>query len=171
MKKALDSAKLKLDNYYETNKDLKEDSKEAYLVKTYFNWIEQKTDIISNEKDFSTPDGVDIKRGSVFWIEFGYNIDQELGGKHPGIILRTGGRTAIVLPLSTQEPSQAELDSGIYVEVDRVYGFKPMKRWVNVLNAMPVSIQRFDFSSKSGNVKGYVLDKIKDGMAKSGLWK
>jgi hypothetical protein len=45
-----------------------------------------------------------------------------------------------------------------------------MTRWVNVLNATPISIQRFDFSTH-GNVKGPVLDDINEAMEKTGLWK
>ena len=35
--------------------------------------------MIINEKNFSIPDGTHIKRGDVYWIEFGFNIDEEFG--------------------------------------------------------------------------------------------
>lgn len=169
MEEELKRAKTALDIYYELRKD-ETDAKQRQLVREYFDWVKMKTEIIANEKSFVMPEGILIQRGDVFWINFGYNIDEEFGGRHPGIVLRLGSRTAIVLPLSTKEPTQAQMDSGIYVEIKRVYNFKGMKRWVNVLNAMPVSIQRFDFSSK-GNIKGWELDNITEAIEKSGIWK
>jgi mRNA-degrading endonuclease toxin of MazEF toxin-antitoxin module len=167
---SLDVAKNQLDLYYGSKTTLT-DEEEKNLVRSYFSWIQKKTEIITNEKSFSIPAGVTIKRGSVFWIEFGYNIDQEFGGRHPGIVLRQGGNTAIVVPLSTQEPTENQKQSGLYAEISRVYEFTRMRRWVNVLNAAPISIQRFDFSDTIGNVKGPELDKINEAMVKSGLWK
>lgn len=169
MQNSLNTAKDKLDSYYQAKSELTTE-KEIDLVRTYFQWIGKKTDLIANEKSFVVPAGVDIKRGSVFWIEFGYNVDEELGGRHPGVVLRRGGNTAIVIPLSTQEPTATQKASGIYAEISRVYSFKNVKRWANVLNTIPVSIQRFDFSATIGNIKGPELDKINDAMAKAGLW-
>ena len=37
-----------------------------------------------------------------------------------------------------------------------------MERWVNVLRVKQVSIQRIDFNSSIGNIKGYILDKISE---------
>ena len=74
------------------------------------------------------------------------------------------------MPLSTQEPTNDQKKSGIYVEIKKVWGFKNMTRWVNVLNSTPISIQRFDFASNKGNVKGADLDAINEAIEKSGLW-
>lgn len=169
MQNALDRAKKSLEDYYEQKKG-EIDEKTYNLVCDYFNWIKMKTEMISKEKDFKVPEGMEIRRGDVFWVNFGYNIDEEFGGKHPAIVLRVGGRTAIVIPLSTKEPSQSQMDSGIYVEIKRVYEFENLRRWVNVLNAMPISIQRFEFAKK-GNVKGWELDNISIAMENSKLWK
>ncbi|MGZ0051335.1 type II toxin-antitoxin system PemK/MazF family toxin [Brevibacillus gelatini] len=163
----LQQAKDALDEFYKAKETTT--GKEYDLACDYLDWVNRKTGIVLNEKAFTIPEGIKIKRGDVYWIHFGYNIDEELGGKHPGIVLRKGGNTAIVVPLSTQEPTPDQLASGIYVEIDRVYNFKKLRRWVNVLNSMPISIQRFDFSTV-GNIKGYELDKINAAMKKSGLW-
>lgn len=170
MEKCLDNAKNALDSYYMKCKSAGDDHEIIKLAKNYFNWISKKTNIISNEKEFTIPEDIKIKRGSVFWVDFGYNIDQEMGGRHPAIVLRTGGNTAIVVPLSTKEPSKKYIDSGICVKIGKVWGFANMDRWVNVLNTTPISIQRFDFDSSFGNVKGKDLDNIREGMKKSGLW-
>ncbi|KNY25017.1 type II toxin-antitoxin system PemK/MazF family toxin [Pseudobacteroides cellulosolvens] len=170
MEESLNNAKKSLDKFYEKYCTT-DDNKRKLLACDYLKWITIKTKIIYNEKDFRIPENIQIKRGMVFWINFGYNIDEELGGKHPGLVLRIGGKTAIVIPLSTQEPTQEQLKSGTYVEIMKVYNFKNVRRWVNVLNTIPISVQRFDFNSSIGNVKGTELDNINAGMKKSGLWK
>ena len=169
MKIRLTNAIQELEKFYDI-KSKSNNEKEISLAKDYLAWVQQKTNMIINEKKFSIPDGTHIKRGDVYWIEFGFNIDEEFGGRHPGIVLRRGGNTAIVLPLSTQDPTNDQKKSGIYVEIKKVWGFKNMTRWVNVLNSTPISIQRFDFASNKGNVKGPDLDAINEAIEKSGLW-
>lgn len=166
---SLENAKIKLDEFYEEN-NAKTD-KPYEIAKGYLDWVAQKTEFVKNEKAFTIPDGIVIKRGSVFWAELGHNIDEEYGGRHPVVVLRVGGKTAIVIPLSTQKPTDKQTASGIYAEITKVYGFTSMKRWVNVLNTAPISIQRFDFESNNGNIKGPELDKINAAMAKSKLWR
>ncbi len=171
MDKALEQAKIKLDEFYDENKD--KAGKPYDLAKGYLEWTAKKTEIIKNEKAFQIKPEIQnkLKRGSVFWAELGHNIDEEFGGRHPVAILRMGGKTAIVVPLSTQEPTEEQKKSGIYAEIKKVYGFKSMKRWANVLNTMPISIQRFDFNSNNGNIKGPDLDRINEAMKKSKLWR
>lgn len=167
--KALEQSKIKLDEFYYAHKD--KTGKPYDLAKGYLEWTTKKTEIIKNEKAFQIPPEIQIKRGSVFWAELGHNIDEEFGGRHPVAVLRVGGKTAIVVPLSTQEPTEEQKNSGIYAEIQKVYGFKAMKRWANVLNVMPISIQRFDFNSNNGNIKGPDLDRINEAMKKSKLWR
>lgn len=135
----------------------------------YFLWLSKKTNILLDSGIYEKPEGLKIKRGHVFWTEFGFNIGEEFSGKHPSIVLQTRANMAIVLPLSTQEPTEIQINSGIYVEVDRVYNFKNIRRWINVLNAVPISILRFDYS-KIGNIKGYELDKIKEVGKRNSIW-
>jgi uncharacterized protein YifN (PemK superfamily) len=143
--------------------------KKIALACDYFRWVRQKTQMIMDEDTFQEPKAADLKRGSVCWIHFGFNVGEEFGGKHPGIVLRKGGKTIVVVPLTTKQPTQKQLESGPYVEVDKVFGFKRMTRWVNVLNMTPVSIQRIDYNSDFGDVKGYVLDNITTAIMESGL--
>lgn len=140
------------------------------LTKEYFRWISLKTRLISNEKSFKIPVEKSLKRGDVYWFEFGYNIGEEFGGKHPAIILRVGGQTAIVAPITSKEPKENQLKSGCYVEVNKIYNFKNLKRWVNVLNIQPISLCRVDFNSNNGNVKGYILDNINSSIINSKLY-
>ncbi|MHB1043343.1 MAG: type II toxin-antitoxin system PemK/MazF family toxin [Eubacteriales bacterium] len=143
---------------------------ETKIVYAFIKHLQNKTEMFIDEEIFQIPDGIVIKRGMVFWVNFGVNIGQEFGGKHPAIVLKVGGKTAIVAPLSSQEPTEKQKNSGTYIEVDKVHGLKNIKRWCNVLNTMPVSLQRFDFNSSTGNVKGYVLDRLNEGIKKSCVW-
>ena len=163
----LEKAIKELQSFYDEFKNL--DHKRKVFACDFFCWIKKKTRMIMEEGSFSKPEDVEIKRGHVFWIDFGVNIGEEFGGRHPGIILRKGGNTVVVVPLSTQTPTKKQEESGTYVKVDRVYGFKKKTRWVNVLNVMPISIQRIDFGSSTGDVKGYVLDEIAKALKCSGV--
>lgn len=155
------------------NKINREDKDEIKLAEEYYKWVALKTRLYLDEKSFSIPEDKKnlVKRGNVFWIHFGFNVGGELGGRHPGIILRVGGKKAIVIPLSTQEPSAKQLESGIYVEIKKVYNFENLKRWVNTLDIIPISFLRLDFNDTIGNVKGWELDKIRDAVKANGLWK
>ncbi len=170
MQNSLNKAKDKLDEFYEEHKELED---KPYKIATdYLDWVAKKTEMVKDEKTFIIPSDVTIRRGSVFWAELGHNIGEEFGGRHPVAVLRVGGKTAIVVPISTQEPTEEQKKSGIYAEIKKVYGgFKDQDRWVNVLNTTPISIQRFDFIANRGFIKGPDLDRINNAMKASGLWR
>ena len=84
MKTRLTNAIQELEKFYDI-KSKSNNEKEIALAKDYLAWVQQKTNMIINEKNFSIPDGTHIKRGDVYWIEFGFNIDEEFGGRHPGM--------------------------------------------------------------------------------------
>ena len=123
----------------------------------------KKTNITEEDKNVIIHSCV-LKRGAVVWVEFGYNIGSEFGGKHPALILRNCKESVIVVPLSSKAPT--ETTEKFSVEIDRVYNFPQKKRWTNILRMQPVSIQRIDFISKCGSVSNSVLknisNKIKD---------
>lgn len=146
------------------------DYKNSNDVKRSYNfaqWIEKKTDIIINESTYVCPDEEKLKRGVVVWIEFGFNIGNEFGGKHPAIILRKTGKSVFVVPLSSQKPDEPKK---YHVKIDKVYGFKNMERWTNVLKLQNVSIQRIDMSASIGNVKGDILNKINEALKESHIF-
>lgn len=141
----------------------------VYTASTFLNWLQRKVELVSNEKTFTIPPNIDLRRTKVFWVEFGFNIGQEFGGKHPAIILRVSGEQVFVLPLSSQSPDENKKNLPMYVKIPIVFDLPPMIRWVNVLNITCVSIQRIDFESKSGRVPGPILDKISEAISKSGI--
>ena len=89
------------------------------------------------------------------------NIGNEFGGRHPAIILRKTADSIFVVPLSSQKPDSPQK---YHVKIEKVYGFKNMERWTNVLRLQNVSIQRIDMTASIGNVKGTVLDAINDAL-------
>ncbi len=102
-----------------------------------------------------------IVRGDVVWVEFGFNIGEEFSGRHPAVVLKNGGKTLLVLPITSKQPTNKQLASKTYVELGKIYNFKMMKRWVNIFNINPISIERIDFTKKKGNIKGVDLENKK----------
>lgn len=80
-------------------------------------------------------------RKAVVWVDFGYNIGTEFGGRHPAIILKNLKDSLIVIPLSSQEPKTMDYN----VKVDKVYGYPLMPRWANVTRITQISLSRVHF--------------------------
>lgn len=140
-------------------------------VKNYLKWINKKTNIIRNEKNFSINEEQKkhLKRSKVFWIDFGFNIGKEFGGKHPAVILRVTGDSVFVIPLSSGPLPETKKNDDACVEIPFVYDFPYMKRWLNVLRMQCVSIQRIDFDNRIGRIKGKYMDKINEALRKVGV--
>lgn len=103
-------------------------------------------------------------RKTVIWIDFGYNIGTEFGGRHPAIILKNLKDSLIVIPLSSQIPKTMDYN----VKVDKVYGFPEMPRWANVTRIVQVSLSRVHFE-KFGDVKPVILKEISEKLASCGI--
>jgi len=127
MEEALDNAKLKMEEYYEIGKNKKYREGEL-TAKEYFEWIHTKTEHMIQKEKFELSDNVRIKRGEVFWVNFGYNIGDEFSGRHPAIVLKSSRTMCVVLPLSSKEPTELQKQKGNYVEINKVYNFKAIKR-------------------------------------------
>lgn len=168
--KILNSAKASLDDYYEINKD-KNFNNQRNTPKDYFEWIDKKTRMIINSPKFIQKTKECILRGDVIWVEFGFNIGEEFSGRHPAVVLKNGGKTLLVLPITSKQPTEKQLASKIYIELGKIYNFKVMKRWVNIFNIIPISIERIDFTKKKGNIKGTDLDNISKAFLDSDLFR
>ncbi len=103
-------------------------------------------------------------RKTVIWIDFGYNIGKEFGGRHPAIILKNLKDSLVVIPLSSQIPKTMDYN----VRIDKVYGFPEMPRWANVTRITQVSLSRALFES-FGDVKPAVLKEISEKLAACGI--
>ncbi len=166
----LNNAKTSLDTYYNLHKN-DDFYNKRNTPKDYLTWIDKKTKIIMNSPNFIKKSKEYILRGDVIWVEFGFNIGEEFSGRHPAVVLKNGGKTLLVLPITSKLPSPKQLSSKIYVELGRIYNFKNMKRWVNIFNIIPISIERIDFTKKKGNIKGHDLDNICKTFLESDLFK
>jgi len=170
LKQSLDVANSILTEYYNINKDIDYTGKRN-TPKDYLDWVDKKTKIIMNSPKQKQFIDTLIKRGQVVWVEFGYNIGDEFSGRHPALVLKNGGRTLIVLPVTSKPPTERQLQSKTYVELGTVYNFESMRRWINILNITNVSIQRVDTKKIRGAVKGSDMDKISKAFSEYGLFK
>lgn len=145
--------------------------KQAVVSKYYCYDKETNKYIISVKKDSVPNEDIEIIarslvliRKAVVWVDFGYNIGTEFGGRHPAIILKNLKDSLIVIPLSSQEPKTMDYS----VKVDKVYGYPLMPRWANVTRITQVSLSRVHFE-KIGDVKPYALKQISEKMKSCGI--
>lgn len=126
----------------------------------------KKSNISENDKNIIIHSCV-LRRGAVVWVEFGYNIGCEFGGKHPALILRNCKNSLIVVPLSSQAPTEST--EKFSIEIEKVFNFPIKKRWTNILRMQPISIQRVDFLSTYGSVSNKVLRDISEKINQYGV--
>ncbi|MDE7201530.1 MAG: type II toxin-antitoxin system PemK/MazF family toxin, partial [Lachnospiraceae bacterium] len=145
--------------------------KQSVILKHYR--LDKNTNqyIIAVKKDNVPNDDIEVImrslvliRKTVVWVDFGYNIGTEFGGRHPAIILKNLKDSLVVIPLSSQEPKTIEYS----VKVDKVYGFPPMPRWANVTRITQVSLSRVHFKT-IGDVKPSILAEINNKLKSCGI--
>lgn len=132
--------------------------KDIKRTTNYLNALSSHIDAVNREKGFSLSDeqSLLLKRGKVVWIDFGFNIGEEFGGKHPAIILRTlsNNQSLTVVPLDgkSDKPEVEEFREthDYWVKVPRVFGMANVVRWVNVYRVKEVSTIRVDFKCSHG---------------------
>ena len=125
----------------------------------------KKTSILQEERETLIHSLV-LRRGSVVWVNFGFNIGNEFRGKHPAIILKNIRNVMIVVPLSSRPPNRPEIN----IEVNNVNGLPSSRiRWASILRIVPISILRIDFNSPTGDVKGAILSEISNKIAAHGI--
>jgi len=98
-----------------------------------------------------------LLRGNVVWVDFGFNIGCEFGGKHPAVILKNIGEVLIVTPITSgiiTKPRQFE------VIIDKVYNFSIRDRYTNITRITPISIYRVDLHSPIGSIRSENLKAI-----------
>lgn len=151
-----------------TNRNDEEDSKRTI---NYLKWTKRKTDIILNEKLYNIPEEHigDLKRGKVVWVDFGFNIDEEFGGRHPAIILKLFGNSMYCIPVDSGHVPENKRDKDYAIEIPFIFDMPRMARWCNVLRLRTVSIQRIDFNSPIGRIRGEKLDEINAALDKCSL--
>lgn len=127
---ALNTAKETLNDYFEATKNnFISNSKNSPL--DYLKWITTKTQLILNTNISDHPKRNLITRGDVVWVEFDFNVGEEFSGRHPAVVLKNGGKTLLVIPITSKNPTPKQINSNNYLEINNIYNFKPMKRWIN----------------------------------------
>ena len=144
-------------------------------TKNYLSALLSHIDAINRERIFELTDKQDqiLKRGNVVWVDFGFNIGTEFGGRHPAIILKRIKQIdqIVVIPLdSSSDIPDTELkreNSDFWVKIlgEEIWGMTNQIRWANVYNITQVSNIRVDFFDNEGNLKYFsvnyeVLDRI-----------
>lgn len=172
----------KIDKYtYERlDKKLKKIINDNYILKSN-NYIFNNTNI-SKADVLLLAKRILFKRGNVVWIDFGFNIGNEFGGMHPAIILKNFNTELFVLPISSKGPKEfikieQEYKEGKInieecekrknkitevVQINSIYRFKDMIRWVNITRMKKVSILRLNFNGTIGKVDGKYLSIINE---------
>lgn len=137
-------------------------------TKNYLSALSSHIDAINRERIFKLTDKQDqiLKRGNVVWVDFGFNIGTEFGGRHPAIILKRIKQIdqIIVIPLdSSSDILDTELkreNSNFWVKIlgEEIWGMTNQIRWANVYNITQVSNIRVDFFDNEGNLKYFSVD-------------
>lgn len=161
LEKSKENVNLQIDKLYSSTNMESDDERKR--TNNYLQWLSTKTQYVMDEPSFVCDKEDKLVRGAVVWIEFGFNVGNEFGGRHPAIILRKTPSSIFVVPLSSQEPGVMK---DYHVKIEKVYGFKNMVRWTNVLTLQNISIQRVDTNASIGNVKGKVLNDINTALKK-----
>lgn len=151
-----------------TNRTDEEDIKRTI---NYLTWTKNKTDIILNEKNYIIPDSckTQLKRGKVVWVDFGFNIDEEFGGRHPAVILKLFGNSMYCIPIDSGHIPSNKIGKEYAIEIPFIYDMPRMPRWCNVLRLKSVSCQRINFTSPIGRIRGEKLDEINQALDKCSL--
>lgn len=99
-----------------------------------------------------------FKPKQVVWVDFGFNIGVEFGGKHPAIILKKVGEALIVVPLSS---SKYDHTKHYEVSIPKIASLRHDMH-ANIQRIIQVSIHRVDLSSNTAFVNKTVFTRILD---------
>ena len=122
----LNNAKNSLTKYYDLHKNINYNNVKN-SPSDYLHWVDKKTKIIINSPQFIQKSKEYIIRGDVIWVEFGFNIGEEFSGRHPAVVLKNGGKTLLVLPITSKKPTDKQLASKTYIELNKIYNFNCIK--------------------------------------------
>ena len=166
MNTLLDEVNSKLQDLI-NNTDI-ENEDDVKRTKNYLSALSTHIDAINRERNYVLTDKQDqiLKRGNVVWVDFGFNIGTEFGGRHPAIILKRIKQIdqIVVIPLdSSSDIPDTELkreNSDFWVKIlgEEIWGMTNQIRWANVYNITQVSNIRVDFFDNEGNLKYFSVD-------------
>lgn len=117
--------------------------KDIKRTKNYLSALSEHIDTINKEREFSLNEDQDkiLKRGNIVWVDFGFNIGSEFGGRHPAIILKRLKQInqILVIPLDSSsdnpitEQKRESSDYWIKIQGEEIWGMQDnIVRWANV---------------------------------------
>lgn len=151
------------------------DAKDVKRTKNYLSALSDHIDSIKKERNFvlSEEQKAMIKRGNIVWVDFGFNIGAEFGGRHPAIVLRTfaSSDTITVIPLDSSPSDEMVLnkrkEKDYWIEIPYIHNMRRCIRWVNAFRVIDVSIVRVDLTKLSNSyVDRNILSEIDEGIFK-----
>lgn len=160
-----------------------ENEEDIKRTKNYLSALLSHIDAVNKERSFvlTKEQWQILKRGNVVWVDFGFNIGTEFGGRHPAIILKQIKQInqIVVIPLDSPsdipdtESKRENSEFWVKISEDEIRGMTNQIRWVNVYNVTQISVLRVDFFDNEGNVKYFpvdyeVLDRIDEKIKKFG---
>lgn len=163
----LKEIKLKLEDM--VNNTDRSDANDIKRTLNYLSALSSHIDSINRERNFSLTDEQKnkLKRAQVVWVDFGFNIGKEFGGKHPALILRVTSnyQSLLVLPIDGGTDDENIINKrrkkGYWFEIEHICGMKCMSRWANVHRITEISSIRVDFNNTKNAYIAYdILDKI-----------
>jgi hypothetical protein len=122
-----------------------------------------------------------VVRGNIVWVDFGFNVGHEFGGKHPAIILKyiNDKQDIYVVPLDSGvlPVNKRKIDGkpkNGFVEIPMmdngcltVFDMSKMDRWCNVYRLRCISWVRIDFNSNIGRMRNDYVEKIESEILKN----
>ena len=154
-----------------TNNTDRSDDEDSKRTINYLKWTKTKTNIILKEREYtiSNEDRQKLRRGKVVWVDFGFNIAEEFGGRHPAVILKLFGNSMYCIPIDSGRVPDNKRGKDYAIDIPFIYDMPRMARWCNVLRLRSVSLQRIDFSSPIGRLRGDKIDEINEALDKCSL--
>lgn len=150
-------------------------TKDIKRTENYLSALSSHIDAINRERGFilTEQQKSKLKRGQVVWVDFGFNIGKEFGGKHPAIILRVTSnyQSITVIPIDGDTDDEDIINNrkkkDYWFEIPNVYGMKKMSRWANAFRVTEISSIRVDFKNTNNTYIGYdILDQLDELIAK-----
>lgn len=134
------------------------------MIEKYYTWSENAREYhfnlcesIEYDDKYSMLHGLIFVRGNVVWIDFGFNVGCEFGGKHPAVILKNLGDNIVVAPLTS---GTLESPRPFEVVINTVYNLPKRNRYTNITRILSVSTYRVDLSSPVGSIHSRDLTSI-----------
>ena len=97
------------------------DSSEEHLKKAHLisSWIRTYTNMINFEENFNPTRNISYKRGDILFVDFGFGVGSEFGGKHYAVVLDKhnyhNAASITVIPLSSLNTGKAIYKRDIFL--------------------------------------------------------